>query len=104
MTDGVRGFLDSPRIRGLEEIPGRGTDGARPSDGAEFGNLLRDAIERVDALQKDGEAATMQFVRGEDVDLHEVLIKVEEADLAFKTMMEVRNKLLQAYQEIMRMA
>ena len=71
--------------------------------GANFGTALKEAIGSVDRLQKQSEAAQTAYARGEPVDLHDVLIKIEEAELAFKTMVEVRNKLVDAYREIMRM-
>jgi flagellar hook-basal body complex protein FliE len=91
-----------PPIRGLEELafpPRAGLDGAAPA----FSDTLRQAIESVDRLQKESEGAQAAFAGGAEVDLHDVLIKVEEAELAFKTMMEIRNKLVDAYREIMRM-
>jgi flagellar hook-basal body complex protein FliE len=78
--------------------PGKAADGS-PS----FGDTLKDAIRSVDRLQQESEVAQASFARGEDVDLHDVLIKIEEAEVSFKTMMEVRNKLVDAYREIMRM-
>jgi flagellar hook-basal body complex protein FliE len=91
-----------PPIRGLQELdlprvaPG-------PPAGAGFSDTLRQAIESVDRLQRESETAQAAFAGGAEVDLHDVLIKVEEAELAFKTMMEIRNKLVDAYREIMRM-
>ena len=54
----------------------------------------RQAISEVDDLQKRSEAAQQAFARGEPIELHDVLIRVEEAEIAFKAMMEVRNKLV----------
>lgn len=90
-------------VGGLSELTQK--PGAARSEGAgpSFGETLKDAIASVDHLQKDSEAAQASFARGEEVDLHDVLIRIEEADVAFKTMMEVRNKLVDAYKEIMRM-
>jgi len=85
---------------GAERVtPGGKVSGAGPS----FGDTLKDAIASVDRLQKESESAQASFAHGEDVDLHDVLIKIEEAEVAFKTMMEVRNKLVDAYREVMRM-
>lgn len=72
-------------------------------DGADFGGILKDAIRSVDRLQQESETAQASYARGDDVDLHDVLIRIEEAEVAFKTMMEVRNKLVEAYREVMRM-
>lgn len=77
--------------------------GAGRAAGPAFSATLREAIESVDELQRQSETAQVALARGDDVDLHDVLIKVEEAEVAFKTMMEIRNKLVDAYREIMRM-
>lgn len=84
------------------EIQGIGGPSETKSGG--FADSLREAINSVDGLQKSSEAAQLAYARGDgDVDLHDVLIKIEEAEVAFKTMMEIRNKLVDAYREIMRM-
>ena len=90
------GELGSPQaIGGDSRLRGNLSDG--------FGEALQDAIRAVDDVQKQSEAAQQAFVQHEDVDLHDVLIKIEQAEIAFKTMMEVRNKLVDSYREIMRM-
>ena len=90
------------RLTGLEELA-RG-DAARPGDGVSgFADTLKEAVMAVNELQRESESAQLAFARNEDVDLHDVLIKVEEAEIAFKAMMEIRNKLVDAYKEIMRM-
>jgi len=87
------------KVRPLgEDSPGK----ARGVGGG-FAETLERAIVAVDTLQNESEAAQRAYARNEDVDLHEVLIKVEEAEVAFKTMMEIRNKLVEAYREVMRM-
>lgn len=68
-----------------------------------FQQALTDAIQSVDGLQRRSEAVQTSFARGEEVELHDVLMRIEEADLAFRTMMEVRNKLVDAYREVMRL-
>lgn len=83
------------------ELPGprEGQLGGSPS----FGNVLDAAIESVSQAQTASDDATRAFALGSEVDLHSVLLAVEKADLSFRTMMEVRNKLLEAYREVMRM-
>ena len=68
-----------------------------------FGAQLAAAIREVDGLQIERDATTADMVRGEPVEVHEIMTVAEEAQLAFELMLEVRNKLLDAYQEIMRM-
>lgn len=90
------------RPLGLEDLAPTG--GPRATDQlASFGETLKEALQAVDGLQKESEAAQLAYARNEGVDLHDVLIKVEEAEIAFKAMMEIRHKLVDAYKEIMRM-
>ena len=68
-----------------------------------FKDLLKGLVDKVDSLQKDADASIKGLVTGETTDIHNVAIKMEEASVAFDLMMEVRNKLLEAYQEISKM-
>ncbi len=70
---------------------------------APFQQLLGDAIDRTRQLQNNAEAKTTGLLTGEIEDLHEVMISMQKADLAFQLTMQVRNKVVEAYQEIMRM-
>ena len=78
---------------------------AAPEAGANapsFGGLLKQSIEEVSELQDDASERVEAFVRGEDVPLHEVVLAQEEAEISFRLLLQVRNNLVQAYQEIMR--
>jgi flagellar hook-basal body complex protein FliE len=89
-------------IGGIGEL--RGPAAAPPPGSAtRFTEALTDAIGTVDALQHKSEAAQADFARGAPVELHDVLIEIEEAEIAFRTMMEVRNKIVEAYRDVMRM-
>jgi len=68
-----------------------------------FGDILKDAISAVNDLQKKSDQEIQKLMTGEAQDLHTTLIAVQQADLSFQMMMQVRNKIVQAYQEIMRM-
>jgi len=68
-----------------------------------FGSMLNGLVDQVDALQKNADASIQGLVSGEETNVHNVAIKMEEASVAFALMMQVRNKLLEAYQEISRM-
>lgn len=82
-------------------------DGPRPSwqtpAGDSFADTLRGAIDSVDASQKAADDQIEAFVSGEQENLHEVTIAMNEARLHFQLMTEVRNKALDSYQELMRM-
>jgi flagellar hook-basal body complex protein FliE len=68
-----------------------------------FGDTLNQAMHDVNALQNEAGNAVNKMVAGEATDLHEVMIAVEKARTSFDLLMEVRNKALDAYREIMRM-
>ena len=70
---------------------------------ASFGEQLSKAIQEVDQLQSRRDDMVQEMVRGERIEVHEIMTAAEEAQLAFELMLEVRNKLLESYQEIMRM-
>ena len=69
-------------------------------DGKSFKNILLDSIHDVNSLQQDADRAVEGLFTGEDVNPAEVLTAVQKADLAFRMMMQVRNKLVAAYDEM----
>jgi flagellar hook-basal body complex protein FliE len=71
--------------------------------GNSFGDLLSKAIDQVNDLQIDAGDKVKKMVSGELDDLHEVMIAAEKAKTSFELLMEIRNKSLEAYREIMRM-
>ncbi|MBN8191467.1 flagellar hook-basal body complex protein FliE [Bacillus sp. NTK074B] len=75
-----------------------------PSEGAgNFSQLLKNSIDEVNKMQVQSDQLTEKLVRGENVDLHQVMIASQKASITLQTTMEVRNKVVEAYQEIMRM-
>jgi len=72
--------------------------------GGEFGSLLKSTIEAVNETQQQASSMKVAFSNGSsDASLAEVMIAAQKADLSFRAMTEVRNKLVTAYQEIMNM-
>lgn len=71
--------------------------------GEPFSNLLDQSIARVEQFQQDAQAKTESLLRGDDRDIHEVVLAGQRAELTFDYFMQVRNKVVQAYQEVMRM-
>lgn len=70
---------------------------------SEFSGLLRDSIARVEGLRTDAGEAVGRMLAGEGGELHQVALATQQAELAFELFLQVRNKMVQAYQEIMRM-
>jgi len=68
-----------------------------------FQKILTGLIDKVSQLEKDADESIKQLITGKVENIHQVMIAVEEASVAFQLMMEIRNKLVEAYKEIMRM-
>ena len=75
----------------------------KESQGPGFGEFFKDAVGRVDEAQKNANEQVTAFVAGEQENVHDVMIAMNEGKLAFQLMTEVRNKMLETYQELMRM-
>jgi len=91
----INGISPSAISPGLS--PGMGTSEAQ---GSSFKNLLIDSIQQVNTMQQDADGLVEQLVTGGDVNPAEVLTAVQKADLSFRLMMQVRNKAMQAFEEI----
>lgn len=79
-----------------------GPEGADDAKGS-FASALKSSIAEVNAMQQKADASVTALATGEKVSLHETMIAVEQADVSFRLMMQVRNKIVEAYQEILRM-
>jgi flagellar hook-basal body complex protein FliE len=86
-------YSDIPRVMPAPAAPKQAPAG--------FGNLLKEAIQQVNDVEKTSEGELQKFLSNES-DLHSVMISLEKADLSFQVMMQVRNKIVQAYQEMMK--
>ena len=90
-------------IRGVGETPAASPAQA-PAAGADgkFANVLKDSITEVNKLQQKADASITALATTGEASLHETMIAMEEASVSFKMMMQVRNKIVEAYQEVMR--
>ncbi len=73
------------------------------TQGSNFGDSLRTALDNVNAIQAESSRMTAAYERGEETDIAKVMLARQEAGIAFEATLQVRNKLLAAYQETMRM-
>lgn len=71
------------------------------SNGENFDKFLSDAMNKISEVQKDAELAVKELAHGGDVT--QAIIDLEKVDMSFQMMVEIRNRLLNAYEEIMRM-
>jgi len=95
------------QIPKIPEIPGldRTLPSASPQTGSpSFSEVLSDFFKDVNKLQVNAQESVEKIATGEIKDIHQVMVAMNEADVAFKLMMEIRNKLMQAYSEVMKTA
>lgn len=69
----------------------------------QFSELLKSSIEKVNQAQITSEHAASKLINGDQIDLHNVMITSQKALITLQTTVEVRNKAVEAYQEMMRM-
>ncbi len=98
MNHGIPGF--SPIPSSLEAGPS-----ATPSAGGgagenDFMSTLRNAMDQVGELQSEADTKVAQLLTGNGQDVHSTMIAVQKANLAFEMMVQVRNKILAAYQQV----
>ena len=85
------------------DLPGDGADGSSGAGRSSFGDLIGDLVQSVDARGKAAETEARHLMLGESDNLHRTMIAMQEAGVAFTLLVEVRNKLVESYQELMRM-
>ena len=89
-------------IKGLDELSGKNLQKKEETESKGFDRLLDETIGKVSDLQKEADQAIKELTGGEG-DIVKAMIAMQKAEISFQTMIEVRNKLVNAYQEIMRM-
>lgn len=90
-----------PNSLPISPAPASTTNGSSKS--GSFGSSLASAIEQVEQLHTDAQSSAADMMQNGGQDLHNVMIAVEKADISFQLMMQVRNKIVNAYQEISRL-
>ena len=81
--------------KSAQEVQGSGEGG--------FGDLLKQAVEKTDIKHKQADMMVDRAIIGQEQDLHRVMMAQEEAAITFELLMEVRNRLMDAYQQLIQM-
>jgi flagellar hook-basal body complex protein FliE len=97
-----------PEITGIGlpqnlEIQPRHYDIAVDNIDNSFGDMLSNAIQSVDDSMKASDAGVQNYISGQTNNIHDVMISMQQAQLSFQMMVEVRNRLVETYQELSRM-
>lgn len=91
--------------KGLESLTGTETT-ARSNETAKsesFGSLLTNSLNEVNRLKLDADEAVNDLASGQQKDIHQTMIALEKAGVAFELLMQIRNKIVAAYESVMRM-
>ena len=99
----IKDITQFPSIAGLG-----GPEGPKKVPGSEkgagsFAAALNSSLTEVNRMQQQADAAISALATGDKVSMHDAMIAMEQADVSFRLMMQVRNKIVEAYQEILRM-
>jgi flagellar hook-basal body complex protein FliE len=100
------GNTAASEIRTAQEMKANGMNDATEvgeAGGSSFGDMLKSSISKVNEMQTQSDTAIGELVAGRSKNIHETMLAIERADTSLKLAMQVRNKILDAYREIMRM-
>ena len=97
-------FLESGRLElGTSSGSAVGAGSKSTEPGKSFSDTLKEAVDSVNQLQKNADVAAANLASGRTDNVAEVMIASEKADIALRLMVQVRNKIIDAYQEVMKM-
>lgn len=92
-----------PSLEMVKPLDPIGADPKTSGGGNEFQAILSGAIDNVKSTRQDADQQISSWMSGEQTDIHQVATSIQKASLTFEVALEVRNKMMQAYQEVMRM-
>ena len=98
MSPIIPSSISLPSLPSLNDIQSPSASG-----GSAFGSVLTDAISKVEGFQNTATTSIDNFLSGEGEDVHKVALATQQADLSFQLFMQVRNKVVTAYNQIMQM-
>ncbi len=103
--DAIRaaGSIHSQALRAIQQAAGGGAAAPQPEPGTGFADTLKRVIGDVSELQVESQNAIDAFVRGDPVEIHQVMAAVEEAGIALELLIEIRNRLTEAYRTVIQM-
>jgi flagellar hook-basal body complex protein FliE len=97
--------MNDLQIKRISSLPGEKMDSERPESRdilTDFQKILKRSIEEVDGLAKEADHSVQEMIAGR-LDVHQAMIAMEQANISFRLMVQVRNKMMAAYEEIIRM-
>jgi flagellar hook-basal body complex protein FliE len=102
-------MADDPRLTAInqmrsigQQLPGVNETKTENKNNVSFNETLKQYINDANDLQLKADQDIQRMIAGEDIDAHEVMTAVEKANISFEMVMEIRNKMLEAYREVMK--
>lgn len=96
----INNFVPSEKIFGNDSF---NINNNKTSSSGNFQNVLKDSLDKLNEKQVQADEITNDFVAGKDVEVHEMLLSMEEAKMSMQLAIQVRNKVVEAVQELTRM-
>ena len=99
----IKDITQFPSVAGLGGPEGPKKVPGSEKGGGSFAAALKSSLTEVNRMQQQADDAISALATGDKVSMHDAMIAMEQADVSFRLMMQVRNKIVEAYQEILRM-
>jgi len=90
------------RIEGLQQAPIGNSEKVEQRGSTDFGKVIKGAINEVSRLEREANSSVVDLLQGK-ADIHETMIALQKADISVRLLLTIRNKVIEAYREIMRM-
>ncbi len=94
--------MDVLKIQNLPQVAAGVNGKVQQKDTAEFGEVIKGAIEKVDRLEKNADQSVVDLLQGK-ASIHETMIALQKADMSMQLLLNIRNKVIESYQNIMHM-
>lgn len=95
--------MDTTAINTIHNLPNRVRQVSIPQQEQGFANLLKQVVKSVSDIQQEADKAARDFVTGDAENIHDTMLALEKGDLSLRLLNQTKNKIVEAYQEIMRM-
>lgn len=99
----INNFVPSEKIFGNDIFNINDNEDNKTSSNSSFSNVLKDSLDKLNEKQVQANEITNDFIVGEDVEVHEMMLSMEEAKMSMQLAIQVRNKVVEAVQELTRM-
>lgn len=90
------------KIENLQHVPVSNNGNVKQKGSAEFAEVMKGAINNVDKMEREANRSIVGLLQGK-ADIHETMIAIQKADISMRLLLTIRNKVIDAYREIMRM-